>query len=72
MLEKRYYWKELTEDGLLKEPNGLGPYYSTVSLNDFDGFESEEEAVEHYESIISSFKFRVPYKLVLIIEYSQV
>lgn len=42
-LEKRFYWKELSGDGLLKEPPRRGPYYNDISLN--EGFSSEEKAL---------------------------
>lgn len=71
MLDKRYYWKHLTDDGLLKDPEALGPYYSSVDFNSYDGFDSEEEAIKHYEYIIDSFKYGVEYSLVLITVYRQ-
>jgi hypothetical protein len=50
MIKKRYFWKELTDDGLLKEPKTSGPYYDEVNLNNFGlGYESEEEAVSDLE-----------------------
>lgn len=45
-LRVKYYWKELTSDGLLKEPKEAGPYYDKVSLNGWGGFDTEEEAIE--------------------------
>lgn len=45
-IRAKYYWKELTSDGLLKEPKDLGPYYDTTTVNFYGhGFDSEEEAV---------------------------
>lgn len=65
---KRFYWKELSEDGLLKEPKGCGPYYS---LNNYNGFDTEEEAVRHFKKIRKIYKYEAPYSLILIIEYRE-
>lgn len=47
VLKTKYYWKELSEDGLLKEPPKLGPYFSPAKLNNFGcGYHSEEEACD--------------------------
>jgi hypothetical protein len=43
---KRYEWKELTRDGLLKDIADTGPYYEKGSLNEYGGFESVDKAVE--------------------------
>lgn len=40
-----YKWKVLTDDGLLKEPEPMGPYYDQTELNGYKGgFETVEEA----------------------------
>jgi hypothetical protein len=44
VIEKTYKWMVLSSDGLLKEPETRGPYYSEDSLNNYSGFESEKEA----------------------------
>lgn len=53
MMEKRYFWKDLSSDGLLKEPDPIGPYYDQISLNGVlgDGFETEEEALERLQYV---------------------
>ena len=51
----KYYWKELTSDGLLKEPKEAGPYYSTTNLNGYGGFDTEEEAVERLTYVKSIY-----------------
>lgn len=63
----KYYWKELTSDGLLKEPREVGPYYSQESLNAAGwGFDTEEEAVERltYVKSIHQWDFSGDYVLV--------
>ena len=53
---KRYVWKELSEDGLLKEPqpkyeNGWG-----VDLNGYRGvFETEQGALKRFESFFDDY-----------------
>lgn len=65
VLKTKYYWKELSDDGLLKEPPELGPYYDEVSLNHYGGgYDSEEEA---YSDLLSKPKFE-GYCLVLVKE----
>ena len=44
----KYYWKELSKDGLLKDPDPVGSYYSRERLGVY-GFNSREEAVAEYE-----------------------
>ena len=70
-MEKRFYWKELTSDGLMKEPEEEGPHYDLDSLNDYgSGYESEAEAITDYEKFKKKHTFRAPSSLVLITEYS--
>ena len=74
MVKKRYFWKVLSQDGLLKEPREVGPNSSSrESLNDCNGFDSEDEAVRHLEAMAEKYKgitfYGVPGSLVLITEY---
>lgn len=47
VLKTKYYWKELSDDGLLKEPPEKGIYFSPERLNNFgDGYHSEEGACD--------------------------
>ena len=47
MIKTEYIWKELSSDGLLKEPKDIGPYYNTDNVNPYSGgYESREEAIE--------------------------
>jgi hypothetical protein len=45
-MEVRYEWREITDDGLLKHPDIIGPYYDETELNYDGGYESEEYAIE--------------------------
>lgn len=69
MATKKYYWKELTDDGLVKEPKELGPHYGKESLNDHGGFDTEEQALAHLEEMARAYRFYMPSGLVLIAEY---
>lgn len=64
----RYFWKKLTDDGLLKEPEDVGYEYNRESVNDAGGFESEAEAVEKYERLNRDHSY-IPYELALIKVY---
>ena len=70
-IKKRYYWKELSNDGLLKEPAELGPHYDRVPINGYDGgYVSEEEAVQalvEFGDLL--YEWSVPSELVLIPVY---
>lgn len=75
MAKKKYYWKELSQDGLLKEPAEVGRklFTSCESLNDCNGFGSEDEAVKYLEEMVKKHGLGsfggVPGSLVLITEY---
>jgi hypothetical protein len=45
-MKVRYEWREITDDGLLKQPDVIGPYYDETELNYDGGYESEEYAIE--------------------------
>jgi len=62
----RYEWKELTEDGLLKEPKDVGPYYSRETLNGYGGFETEDSAVEEYERFKKAHGWSCSSELILV------
>ena len=68
-MEKRLYWKELTDDGLMKEPKDVGPHYSPDSFNCWSGHDSEELAIEHLEELKKAHKFVVSGNYVLITVY---
>ena len=56
-MELKYKWKELTGDGLMKEPEDVGPYYSKESLNGWWGFDTEEEAIKELERMKEAHKY---------------
>jgi len=68
MLTKTYYWKELSSDGLLKEPKEVGAYYESESINNYYGFASEEDAIIHLTKMCNKHEFCIP-DVMLITEY---
>jgi len=45
----KYKWKELTQDGLLKDPEDQGAYYESENVNGWNnGYASEKEAEEAF------------------------
>ena len=46
VFNKRYQWRILSEDGLLKTVPPVGPYYDEETLDGY--FDSEEEAFEAF------------------------
>lgn len=44
----KYYWKTISSDGLVKNPEPVGPYYSETTLNEY-GYNSKEDALEDFE-----------------------
>jgi hypothetical protein len=70
MIVKKYAWKELSNDGLLKDVEDEGPYYSRESLNPYGGgFDSEKEAIDALELWVESYRFSIGSSLTLIIFY---
>ena len=69
MIKKKYYWKEITGDGLVKKPREFGSHYSTESLNGYGGHDSEDEAIARLIEIEKSYKYQVPSSLTLVTEY---
>ena len=45
-VEKTFYWKYLSSDGLLLEPEAIGPCYNGFDLNNGGSFNTEEEAIK--------------------------
>jgi hypothetical protein len=67
----RYFWKELSEDGLLKEPKEVGFHYDSVPMNGYEGgFKTEQEAVDHFIELHKKHEWSCPRELVLIKVYS--
>lgn len=69
-MEKKLVWKELTDDGLLKEPKECGPTYDIESLKDGSGFDSEEEAIIKLEQMKKDYNWNVSGNYVLVTIYS--
>ena len=58
--EKIYYWRELTDDGLVKTIDPEGPYYHEVDINGYVGhYTSEEDAVEGMLAFKKKFEYRL-------------
>ena len=59
-IEKIYYWRELTDDGLVKVIDPEGPYYHEVDINGYAGYyTSEEDAVEGMLAFEKKFEYRL-------------
>jgi hypothetical protein len=69
-MKKRYEWRVLTDDGLLKKPALLGPYYEQFNVNGYDGFESEDLAIAAYDRFKASHGYSVELEMVLVCFYS--
>ena len=72
-IQVKYYWRELSTDGLLKEPPVAGPYYNTTNMNTMGwnyGYQSEEKAVEALKSFLEEADLYPSIDLVLVPIYS--
>jgi hypothetical protein len=70
-MDKKLVWKELTSDGLLKEPADLRPYEeSAESINNFGGFDSEEQAIEKLEQMKNDYEWDISSNYVLVTIYT--
>jgi hypothetical protein len=74
-MTKKYWWKMLTNEGMLVEPQEFGPYYDTFVLNEgpFDTVEQAEQTLEEFYKKLQDYfdntwAPRIDY--VLITEYS--
>lgn len=73
MIKKYYVWKELTYDGLLKEPRPVGPHYNESTLNDgYSDYESEEDAYKGFEEFFKENGYLSYDALVLVTTYRYV
>jgi hypothetical protein len=68
-VEKRYFWKELTAGGMLKDPADIGPFYTSESVNDPNGYGSESEAIIRLTNLKKKWGGICPTKLTLYTEY---
>lgn len=49
----RFEWRELSEDGCLKTPSNVGPFYDSFNVNCPGGFETKDAAIERLEDLFS-------------------
>jgi hypothetical protein len=68
-MEKKYCWKVLSEDGLLKYHCPLGPYYSQDTLDDV--YDTEYEAVSALANFRARHEYGVDWRLVLVTMYQR-
>lgn len=68
MLKAKFCWKELDNNGSLKEPT-VGPSYEY--LNICYGFDTEYDAIERLNKMIERYGSDIPYQLVLVKIYSR-
>ena len=62
-----YTWRELSEDGLLKSPRDLGPYYDSENINGYYGtFDSKEKAEIAYLEFYKKHPYNCSNTMVLI------
>ena len=67
----KYFWKELSDDGLFKEPKDVGHNYDATPMNGYEGgFKTEQDAVDHYKWLNKQHQWSCPRELVLIKLYS--
>ena len=60
-----YHWKELTDDGLLKEPKDVGPSYNSQSFNWYgSGHKTKQDAIKHLIHLKDTENVRGDYVLV--------
>ena len=73
MIQKTYRWKEISEDGLLKDPRDLGLSYSSDNLNAYgNSFDSKEEAYKKLEEMTRMYEYEIPSDLTLITLYKYI
>ncbi len=70
-MKKRYEWRELSEDGLLRKPQEAGPRYDRESINMYYGFSTEEEAFAAYADFTRAHPNEVANELVLVTLYQK-
>ena len=64
----KYYWKEISDDGLVKNPEPVGPYYSPTTLNEY-GYNSKEDALKDFERYCNTKRYFYSTSLFLFEEY---
>jgi hypothetical protein len=69
-MERRYEWRELTDDGLLKKPQDTGPYYDTDNVNHYGGYQTEEQAIAGLKAYADRTRWGSTDDMVLVAIYS--
>lgn len=69
-MKKRYEWRRLSDDGLLKNPEGCGPYYDRDESLTNGSWGTEAEAIDAYEDFANTYKLAAPNELVLLCLYA--
>jgi hypothetical protein len=70
-MDKKYVWRELTDDGILKKPEAFGPYYERDETLRFGGWDTEEDAVAAYKKVYDCYKYQVNSEFVLVCIWSE-
>jgi len=65
-MEKRYEWRELTDNGLLIAPKDCGPYYDRDESLRIGSWDTEEEAVAAYSDFLKRHEFGANHELVMV------
>lgn len=71
-MNKRYQWFEISEDGLLRLPKDVGPYWDSDNINGkYDAYKTEEAALAGADAFIKRQTY-VPYaRLVLMAVFTR-
>lgn len=62
----KYKWMDLSADGLLKDPENVGPYYSQTNVNAYGSFDTEEEAYAAFIEFKKLYGYSCPSELILV------
>lgn len=65
-MKKRYEWRELTDDGLLKYPKSCGPNYDLDETLSVGSWASEADAVSAFRAYQHKHGQSAPNELVLV------
>lgn len=73
-MKKCYEWRKLTDQGLLVEPDELGPYYDRMNVNQLDasgahGYKNEADALHALSKYLKELGDYAAEELVLITIY---
>jgi len=73
-MEKRYYWKQIVDNGVLAEPKAVGDSESgLLSLNGACGYGFENECAAHarFAELVKDHEFQFDGEYVLISVYTR-